>query len=89
MLLRFPDTAMQWYSLSLDAPQQVMHLLSSCMKLSTLNINPAMVVPVFVKPGGLTPLFSRYAFRPHRSNEKPPFAMFDKQCPYATYRIHC
>ena len=34
----------------------------------TLNIKPAMVVPVFVNLGGLMPLASRYALRPQRSN---------------------
>ena len=45
-------------------------------RVSTLNINPAMVVPVFVKRGGLNALIVQ-STRSARteSNEKPPFAM--------------
>jgi len=33
-----------------------------------------MVVPVFLKPGTLSPFFSRKSFRRHRSKLNPPFA---------------
>ena len=35
-------------------------------------MTPAMVVPVFQRPGGLTPFFSRKELRLHRSKLKPP-----------------
>lgn len=38
----------------------------------TLKITPAMVVPVFVKPGCFIPFFSKNSFRLHRSKLKPP-----------------
>ena len=44
----------------------------------TLNTSPAIVVPVFVNLGGLMPLASRYALRPHRSNWKPPCVIFEQ-----------
>ena len=38
----------------------------------TLNMMPAMVVPVLVNPGPFTPCFSKKSFRLHRSKAKPP-----------------
>ena len=50
-----------------DHSQTIIEIL-----ISTLNTSPAIVVPVFVNLGGLMPLASRYALRPHKSNWKPP-----------------
>ena len=50
-----------------DHSQTIIEIL-----ISTLNTSPAIVVPVFVNLGGLLPLASRYALRPHKSNWKPP-----------------
>ena len=43
-----------------------------CTPRHTLNMMPAMVVPVLVNPGPFTPCFSKKSFRLHRSKTKPP-----------------
>lgn len=45
----------------------------------TLKITPEIVVPVFLKPGGFTPLASRKALRAQRSKSKPPVTVIGMQ----------